>query len=435
VQRIGVGRDDHKVKREVVEVELEGGAIRLPGWTFCGTIEHLGDENVLRAVPGQTIPDQYRDAAKQCDHCGLDRQRIDTFVVVSDAGEYRQVGRSCTADYLGSVDPQRLASWLEAVHAAVSSDGGEDDGMDWGSRAHPSYRPDEIVAIANGAIRAFGYHKADSDRPTKRTVETWMHGTHKERDSLERAGMDVTADDYAEAEAMVAWAAEQGRDNDYIANLAAYARQERVDGRAMGLLASLPTAYARAMGRIAEQKARDEKRAVERENATPAPTGKVTVEGTITGEKWVETDFGTTHKVAILTAEGWRLWVTLPAAISSAQIGDTVRLTATVTPSSDDPTFAFGQRPSKASIIAEAAQQAALAVDPEAPVDQDSVCPESAGRPHWWIEIEGRALCGKCGAHPHHLSEAKWDYARQNGEIARQAGWTPPALRPAAACA
>lgn len=34
-------------KREVVEVELEGGAIRLPGWTFCGTLEHLGDGGVM----------------------------------------------------------------------------------------------------------------------------------------------------------------------------------------------------------------------------------------------------------------------------------------------------------------------------------------------------------------------------------------------------
>lgn len=49
---------------EVVEVDLEGGSIHLPGWAFAGTIEHLGSENVLRTVPGQTIPEHYRDAVR-----------------------------------------------------------------------------------------------------------------------------------------------------------------------------------------------------------------------------------------------------------------------------------------------------------------------------------------------------------------------------------
>lgn len=348
----------HEIRRhwEVVEVELEGGQIKLPGWTFCGTIEHLDGENVLRAVPGQTIPEHYRDAAKACDHCGLDRQRIDTFVVVSDAGEYRQVGRSCTADYLGSVDPQRLASWLEAVYEAVAS-GGDDDGYGdegRGPRGRRTYRPDEIVAIANAAVRAFGFHKSLEAGSTKGTVMSWMVGG-KPQEMLVKRGMEVTAEDYEQAEAMVAWAAEQGRDNDYIANLAVYARQERVDDRAMGLLASLPTAYGRAMGQIAERKARDEKRAAEREHAQPAPSGRQTIEGIIVGQKTVENDYGVQVKLTLLMESGWRLYVSEPAGISGeARIGDTVRMTVAVEPSQDDATFAWGKRPTKASIIAKA---------------------------------------------------------------------------------
>lgn len=49
-----------RVTWEVVEVELDGGSIKLPGWTFVGTIEHLDGENILRAVPGETIPEAYR---------------------------------------------------------------------------------------------------------------------------------------------------------------------------------------------------------------------------------------------------------------------------------------------------------------------------------------------------------------------------------------
>lgn len=408
---------------EVVEIELEGGSIHLPGWTFAGTIEHLDGENVLRAAPEQSIPESYRDAAKVCDHCGLDRQRIDTFVVVSDAGEYKQLGRSCTADYLGSVDPQRLASWLEAVHALLASEGDE-DGDEHGPRQHMTYRPDEIVAIANGAIRAFGFIKSAEAGSTKGTVGTWMGGGSAQR-KLEERGMEVTAEDYEAAEKMVAWAAEQGRENDYIANLAAYARQERVDDRAMGLLASLPTAYGRAMGQIAERKAREEKRAAEREDAQPAPSGRQVVEGIIVGRKEQENDYGryggVTIKVALLTAAGWRLWVTLPAAIEDAQIGDTVRLTAAVQPSEDDPTFAFGSRPSKASII----ERAAAEEEAAAPAADPDVCPKN-GRAHAWIErTEGGedAGCYFCDATTawSALTDFARDDARNMGQAVRLA--------------
>lgn len=343
-------------RREVVEVELEGGSIRLPGWTFCGTLEHLGaaGDVILRAVPGETIPETYRTATKACDHCGLDRQRNDTFVVRSDAGEFRQVGRSCTADYLGSVDPQRLASWLEAVHEALATGGDEDDdGYGSGGRGLPdSYRPDEVVAVAEGSIRAFGYRKAAETASTKGIVQDWLSGGREWRKLVER-GMEVTAEDYDRAQAAVEWATSQGG-NDYLANLATYARQERVGGRAVGLLASLPVAYARALGQIAEQRARETQRA----EAQPAPSGRVAVEGTVVGLKEQSSYYGgretVTTKVTLLTAEGWRMWATLPAAIADAQIGDVVRLTATVEPSTDDPTFAFGKRPAKAEIVTSA---------------------------------------------------------------------------------
>ncbi len=377
---------------EVIEVELEGGSIRLPGWTFCGTVEHLDGENVLRAVPGQTIPEHYRDAAKACDHCHLDRQRIDTFIVVSDAGEYRQIGRSCTADYLGSIDPQRLASFMEAVHDAVASDGEEGDD-DRPTRYRETYRPDEVVAIANAAVRTFGFHKSSEPDSTKGDIAIWMQGRGKAYEAMVKRGMQVTADDYSEAEAMVEWAAAQGRDNDYLANLGAYARQERVDDRAMGLLASLPTAYLRAMGQAAERKARDEQRAADREHATPAPTGRQTVEGVVVGRKVVETDYGTTYKLTLLMEAGWRLYVSEPSSLTAC-IGDTVRLTAAIEPSQDDPTFAWGKRPTKGSIIAHA--------------DDEAAAPAATDCAHEWMDQGEDAKCDKCGI-----------ISRGSGEMAR----------------
>ena len=50
------------------------------------------------------------------------------------------------------------------------------------------------------------------------------------------------------------------------------------------------------------------------------------------------------------TEQGMKLWVSLPNG-AQAQKGSRIRMTVTVKPSEDDPTFAFGSRPSKWALI------------------------------------------------------------------------------------
>ena len=97
------------------------------------------------------------------------------------------------------------------------------------------------------------------------------------------------------------------------------------------------------------------------ESAADAPTGKVTVTGEILSVKIQETMYGSSLKMVVKTEAGWKLWVTVPTSILSYRLssvgggdnlpGKTVTLTATVTPSDDDPKFAFGKRPSKAKLV------------------------------------------------------------------------------------
>jgi hypothetical protein len=84
--------------------------------------------------------------------------------------------------------------------------------------------------------------------------------------------------------------------------------------------------------------------------ASPAPTGRCTVVGTLLGFKSVENDFGSTLKMLVQADEGFKVWVTCPTSLR-ADRGDKVQFTATITPSNDDPCFAFGSRPSKASNV------------------------------------------------------------------------------------
>ena len=109
-----------------------------------------------------------------------------------------------------------------------------------------------------------------------------------------------------------------------------------------------------ALVRDAERAEREAVWATEAETAADAPTGKVTVTGEILSLKSQESMFGSTLKMIVKTEAGWKLWVTVPNSIMGTDeglSGKHVTLTATVTPSGDDPKFAFGKRPSKAKLV------------------------------------------------------------------------------------
>lgn len=114
--------------------------------------------------------------------------------------------------------------------------------------------------------------------------------------------------------------------------------------------------------------------------AHPAPTGRVAVTGEIVSCKVQESDFGTQYKVLVKDDQGFKVWCSLPSAQRSEQhdlfydwvqekgsyLGDfgpwcffvgtgdfqgvkgrRITFTATLEPSKDDVSFAFGSRPTK----------------------------------------------------------------------------------------
>ena len=84
------------------------------------------------------------------------------------------------------------------------------------------------------------------------------------------------------------------------------------------------------------------------ESAKDAPSGRIEITGEILSIKYRDSFYGGGFKITIKTTDGWKLWVSRPSALKEVEIGDTVSMTAMVTPSNDDPKFAFGKRPSKA---------------------------------------------------------------------------------------
>lgn len=98
------------VKAMAQLVEIVGEAPRLQGWELMGTLEQLpSGENVFRAVPQKSIPEQYRQADRHCDHCQADRRRKDVVLIRhTESGEFKQVGRQCVRDFFDGHDPKAL---------------------------------------------------------------------------------------------------------------------------------------------------------------------------------------------------------------------------------------------------------------------------------------------------------------------------------------
>jgi hypothetical protein len=99
--------------------------------------------------------------------------------------------------------------------------------------------------------------------------------------------------------------------------------------------------------RRAEERTAQE--AIEAKASSPVIEGRITVTGEVLSTKWQEGDFGGALKMLVRDDRGFKLWGTVPAAISPDR-GDRITFTATVTKSQDDETFGFFKRPSKAFV-------------------------------------------------------------------------------------
>ena len=67
--------------------------------------------------------------------------------------------------------------------------------------------------------------------------------------------------------------------------------------------------------------------------------------------RWYDNDYGGSLKMIVRDDTGFRVFVSVPSSIEVDK-GSRVTFTANITPASDDPTFSFGKRPTKASVLA-----------------------------------------------------------------------------------
>ena len=116
---------------ECAEVEVSG-RYHVDGWSFVGTIEHASPENIIRLADysfENRIPERYRTAGRDCEHCHIRRDRTDTYLVYNeDSDEFKQVGRTCLKGYTNGLDAEACAALASVMHELARIDAEADRG-------------------------------------------------------------------------------------------------------------------------------------------------------------------------------------------------------------------------------------------------------------------------------------------------------------------
>lgn len=328
-----------------IPLALTGEGPCLKGWAFRATLQHLDGENILRATPvaetAAAIPRIYRTRGPVCDHCKLDRRRVDTLLLEHENGHWLQIGRNCLVDFLGDDRAALAASLAEILSSATSLANDASDEEYEGGRSGKSGRGCEALVhylgYAATAVRVWGWLSASAAEKmdsagimsTRARIDNARFNLFcREEDKLPLR----TVEDTTRALAVCAWAegitdAEVER-NDYMHNLRAIARSGVVDSRTYGLACSMIAAFDKAVGRETERAARAAAGAVSTYFGTIGKREVFTL--TITGHSSWENAYGMTHLYRFVDTAGniaiWRA----SSCIVELEVGGTFEIKGTV---------------------------------------------------------------------------------------------------------
>lgn len=167
------------IYRKYLMIELTGAVPRLAGWDFVATLQHLEVDgeiaNMLRIVPGfeGQLPVKFRECGPEnCDHCKKTiRTRKETFVVRNvETGEWMQVGRNCTQDFLGGRDPHAVAKMLEYLQTAGDLCSSSEEGGS-GGRIEECAELVEFLTWVAACVRVTGWVSRGQARAADGRVE------------------------------------------------------------------------------------------------------------------------------------------------------------------------------------------------------------------------------------------------------------------------
>ena len=336
--------------------------IALPGeWFAVAAVDFTAADEPLIFEFSDEFPVKGEPDPTRCDHCKKTVARNKVMIVEDADGAQLQVGSTCVKDFLGA-DAMRLFIL------------GTSNGVDV-EEARAALRDAAVptlafVTAAATAIRAFGWCPSNGDQPTKAVAAGLLRGDAKivreVAEALAATGGEAFNPVQKAREAIAAAAAKEAKSS-FDENMGRIARSEWLGLKGFGTAAFMTEGFDRDAGKVAEWKAQAEAEAARKADAQPMPIGRTVITGVVIRTRVVESQFGSTLKMTIISADGWKANGSVPKAITGSynwdtdtetlgvQEGDTVQFTGALeTADWSDDLDGVWKRPSKATIVTRA---------------------------------------------------------------------------------
>lgn len=226
------------------------------GYDFIAKIAHTEGGNILSMAPDfrdVALPVEMREAKPTCDHCNTRRPRAETFVIRTPEGRLYRVGRNCLADFLKE-DPSKLVSAGEFAEMIRDAQEESSEESGWGGGGGFGMSTSHFLACAVSAVERNGFRRSGQDGSTKGEASFLAYpapsgGGWSGQQLREQWKRDQpTEAHFALAEKIMAWGKTlEAGSSDYLHNLKVSLSCGALSNRG-GIVASAPSAYARALG-------------------------------------------------------------------------------------------------------------------------------------------------------------------------------------------
>lgn len=318
----------------VVDVKVDGETPVIKGHKLVATLERMGNENIIRSVSDKHDLSEYREKPLFCEHCGTARVKKNSIILENPDGKLIQVGKSCIKDFLQTDALDMYLKNLENLNHQIGQFSGQPDedqemersksgGKDYNISVH------QVVAAALNLINRHGYVSRSAEgegrASTAGLILRSLFSPHKDN------RITPSEKEEEEAEKIVEWAKTQ-KGSDYLNNLRIIANNGFGNYRHIGYIASMPTAYRKAMEAEKPQEPGKEKKVSQHVGQVGE---KIQSDVTVVGNREYESDYGISHVVRMEDKDG-NVFVTFTTGpLAGAEVGETHHIVGTVKNHSD----------------------------------------------------------------------------------------------------
>lgn len=251
---------------ELAYVDIEYDVIKKEGFTVTAqiSIDDAGTPAIIQMAEPKVAKDEdytaylmdlvqhSHEANMPCDHCETDRARKTVYALEADDGSFKTIGSTCVEDYIG-LDPSKLANLAKFYNfiSYQNLDEYGELGTLFAGKASIAYNTVDVVTAAVAVIDQEGRYvsaKQAEENMTFSTRDLVQQMLHTSLDKLQGAPEFESA--RTRAQSAIEFAKKMPPENTFAINLssAANASIALEDNKmTMGLLASLPTTYERAI--------------------------------------------------------------------------------------------------------------------------------------------------------------------------------------------